>query len=88
SLKAHNLKLVPKKCNFLQRSVKFLGHMTSADGVATDPEKVRAITGVTEADLMEDGTDITSLKKLRSFLGMVGVFDGASIKQLKISTES
>lgn len=50
--------------------MKFLGHTISADGVATNPEKVRAITGVTEADLMEDGTDIPS-QNLRSFLGMV-----------------
>lgn len=70
-LMAHNLKLSPSKCHFLRKSVKFLGHVISADGVATDPEKVTAITKVTETDLMENGTDIPSPKKLRSFLGMV-----------------
>jgi hypothetical protein len=70
-LKAHNLKLAPKKSHSMQRSVKFLRHIISVNGVDTDPEKVMAVTGVTEADLMEDGTDIPSQKKLRSFLGMV-----------------
>ena len=76
-LKAHNLKLAPKKCHFMQRPVKFLGHIIRADGVATDPEKVRAIRGVTEADLMEDGTDIPSQKKLRSFLAMVVIINSS-----------
>lgn len=70
-LQAHNLKLAPKKCHFLRRSVKFLGHIVSAEGIATDPEKVRAITALSEADLMEDGTGIPSQQKIRSFLGMV-----------------
>ena len=70
-LSAHNLKLAPSKCHFLCKSVKFLGHVVSADGVATDPDKVAAISRVTEADLMEDGTNIPSPRKLRSFLGMV-----------------
>ncbi|XP_055366431.1 uncharacterized protein LOC129604370 [Betta splendens] len=70
-LKIHNLKLAPKKCHFLRRSVRFLGHIVSADGIATDPEKVAAITSLTEADLMEPGTNIPSPRKVRSFLGMV-----------------
>ena len=44
----------------------FLGHVISADGIAKIPEKVKAITGMMEADLMEDGIDIPSQKKLRS----------------------
>lgn len=70
-LRVHNLKLAPKKCHFMQRSVKFLGHIVGESGIATDPEKVKAITGMTEADLMEDNTDVPSQKKIRSFLGMV-----------------
>lgn len=70
-LKDHNLKLAPKKCHFLQRSVKFLGHIVSADGIQTDPDKVAAIASLTESDLMEDGTNVPSQRKIRSFLGMV-----------------
>ncbi len=70
-LKTHNLKLAPKKCHLLRSSVKFLGHNISADGIATDPEKVNAITSVTEEDLMVEGTNVPSQQKIRSFLGMV-----------------
>ncbi|CAC5413343.1 unnamed protein product [Mytilus coruscus] len=40
-LKAANLKLNPKKCNFLKTEVKFLGHIVSESGVATDPNKIQ-----------------------------------------------
>lgn len=65
-IKAHNLKL-----SFMKPSLKFLGHIMSSEGVATDPDKVRAIDDITEQDRMEDGSDIPSQTKLRSFLGMV-----------------
>ena len=35
-----NLKLNRSKINFKQKSVKFLGHIVSSDGVKPDPEKV------------------------------------------------
>lgn len=53
-LSAHGLKLVPKKCYFLRRSVRFLGHVVDEHGVAIDPDKVAAITAVTEKDIMMD----------------------------------
>ncbi len=59
-LQAQNLKLAPKKYHFLQRLVQFLGHIVSAEGIATDPEKVRAITYLSEMDLMEDGSGASS----------------------------
>jgi len=37
------LKLKPSKCRFLQVQVGFLGHVISADGIATDPSKTEAI---------------------------------------------
>lgn len=64
-LKVHNLMLAPKKCKFLQQSVRFLGHVISVDGIATDPEKVTAITTLSEEDLMEDGTATPSQRKIR-----------------------
>lgn len=42
-LKTHNLTLAPKKCHFLRSSVKFLGHVTRADGIATNVPSQRNI---------------------------------------------
>lgn len=73
-LKAHHLKLSPMKCHFMKRSVRFLGHVISEGGVATDPEKVKAVAGMTEKALMEDKTDLPSQGKIMSFLGMIGYY--------------
>ncbi len=70
-LKDHNLKLSPSKCRFLRRSVKFLGHIVSEEGVASDSAKVEAIVSVSEKDLMENDGVTPSAGKIRSFLGMV-----------------
>ena len=51
-LREHGLKLAQKKCHFLRRSVKLLGHFIDENEVATDPEKVQAITAIDEEDLM------------------------------------
>lgn len=40
-LRDANLKLKPSKCNLFQKSVKFLGHVVSEEGVQTDPDKNR-----------------------------------------------
>lgn len=70
-LQEHNLKLSPSKCKFLRRSVKFLGHIISQEGVATDPAKVQTILNVTESEMMEADGVTPSPSKIRSFLGMV-----------------
>lgn len=70
-LKDNNLKLSPSKCQFLRRSVKFLGHVVSQHGISRDPDKVEAIVKVTEANLMEIDGVTPSPSKIRSFLGMV-----------------
>ena len=70
-LRANNLKLSQKKCNFLRRSVKFLGHMVDADGVSVDQEKVSLISSFRREDLVESDGHTPSQKKVRSFLGMV-----------------
>ena len=37
------LKLKPSKCEFFCSSLKYLGHIVSRDGIATDPKKIEAI---------------------------------------------
>jgi len=56
-----NLKVNPKKCAFFRRRLVYLGHVISAEGVQTDPEKVTAITNLKSP---------TCLKELRQWLGM------------------
>lgn len=38
-LREAGLKLSPKKCNFFQESVKYVGHIVSKQGFETDPGK-------------------------------------------------
>lgn len=56
-LHSHNMKLAPKKCFFLRKSVKFLGHIIYDNG---DPSKVDSISKMSSADLMEfDGVTLS-----------------------------
>jgi len=64
-LRAAGLKLKPSKCALLQCEVKYLGHVVDRDGVATDPEKVRA---------MRDWAVPVNLPELRAFLGLIGYY--------------
>lgn len=73
-LKEHNLKLAPKKCFFLRTSVKFLGHIVNADGIATDPGKVSAIMDITKKDLMDNDGETPSYTRVKSFLGMANYY--------------
>ena len=54
-------KLKLSKCKFAQRSVAYLGHIISEQGVSTDPAKVQAIL---------DWPIPSNVKELRSFLGL------------------
>lgn len=42
-LSQQQLKVRLSKCHFFQTRVKYLGHVVSAEGVATDPEKLEAV---------------------------------------------
>ena len=61
-LRDAGLKLKSSKCIFLQRKVSFLGHVVSADGIQTDPEKIAAV---------RDWPTPTSTSELKGFLGLV-----------------
>ena len=43
-LRDANLRLQVKKCTFCRDTVKFLGHVISTAGIATDPEKVEKVS--------------------------------------------
>ena len=44
-LRAAGLKLKPRKCRLFQKEVAYLGHIVSAEGVATDPAEIEAVRG-------------------------------------------
>lgn len=53
------------KCSFAQRQLSYLGHVISAQGVATDPSKISAIV---------EWPSPANAKELRSFLGLAGYY--------------
>lgn len=69
-LSDNNLKLSPKKCHFLQGSVRFLGHVINQKGVAADPATVEVISNLPREALMEEDGLTPSVRKLKSFLNM------------------
>ena len=64
-LKAAGLKLKPSKCTLFAKQVNYLGHVVSADGVATDQEKVAAVRNW---PVPQHKTDV------RAFLGTCGYY--------------
>ena len=64
-LRNAGLKLKPKKCELFAKSVSFLGHIISDEGIATEPEKVKAVQ---EWPVPINQTEI------RSFLGLCGYY--------------
>ena len=61
----HGLKAKPSKCHLLKRSINFLGHVVSEEGIRTDPEKCKQL---------EDWPTPTSQKDVRRFLGFAGYY--------------
>lgn len=60
-----NLRLSPSKCHFLRQEVKYLGHVISEKGVATDPEKISKVINWPEPKCHEE---------LQSFLGLCNYY--------------
>ena len=63
-LKKYNLKLKAKKCSLFKRSVKFLGHIVSEEGIACNPDKIRAVT---EIGPPKDKTGVRSILGLGNY---------------------
>ena len=64
-LQSAGLKLKPSKCELLKSSVHYLGHVVSADGVATDPKKIQAV---------REWATPKSVKDVQAFLGLAGYY--------------
>lgn len=64
-LKENGLKLKPSKCKLFQRSICYLGHVISKDGVSTDPEKIKAVQ---EWPVPKNSAEV------QSFLGFIGFY--------------
>ena len=60
-LRSAGLKIKPEKCAFFRKSIVFLNHVLSADGISTDPEKIRAVV---------TWPTPTSVSEVRSFVGL------------------
>jgi len=59
------LKLKPSKCSLCQRSVDFLGHVVSADGIAMQTAKISAIT---------EWPPCRNVHDVRAFMGLTGYY--------------
>jgi hypothetical protein len=64
-LRDHKLYAKFSKCEFWFKSVKFLGHTISHDGISVDPSKVQEVM---------DWKPPKSVHQVRSFLGLVGYY--------------
>ena len=60
-LKHYNLKTKPKKCQFFDTSILFLGHILSAKGISANPEKVEKV---------KTWPVPKNIKEVQSFLGL------------------
>lgn len=64
-LHQHGLKLQPQKCHLFRREVKYLGHVVSKRGVATDPDKTAAVQNWPVPE---------TVTQVRSFLNFAGYY--------------
>ena len=60
-----SLKLNPKKCSLLQNQVRYLSHVVSESGIATDPDKVEAV---------RSWATPTNVKDVHSFVGLCSYY--------------
>lgn len=64
-LTERGVRVKKEKCSFFQKELRYLGHVISAAGVSTTPEKIEALTKAPAP---------TSKQQLQSFLGVVNYY--------------
>ena len=64
-LKQSGLKVKPSKCEFAKTSVKFLGHIITADGIKPDP---------TNTDKVRNITAPSTVKEIQQFIGLASYY--------------
>lgn len=64
-LQEHQFKVRLSKCSFAQQQLRYLGHVISSQGVATDPSKIRDV---------QNWQTPSSVKELRGFLRLAGYY--------------
>ena len=64
-LREANVKLNPKKCNFVKQKVEYLGHVVTSDGISPNLDKVRVV---------QEFPTPSNLKELRNFLGLANYY--------------
>ena len=64
-LKKAGMKVKIQKCRFAQKSVEYLGHIVSAEGIKADPKKLLAVRNFSPPK---------NLNELRSFLGLANFY--------------
>lgn len=63
--KRYNFRLKPSKCHYFMTQVKFLGHIISEHGIATDPKKVDAI---------KSWPELKSVQHVQQFMRLVNYY--------------
>ena len=64
-LREHKLYGKLSKCAFYQKEIQYLGHIISAQGIAVDPSKIKAI---------KEWPIPRNVSEVRSFMGLVGFY--------------
>jgi hypothetical protein len=66
------LKLKTSKCKFAMTTLKVLGHVVSREGIAPDPEKLRAVVEFPSCN--EGKTQADKVKRVQRFLGLCSYY--------------